>query len=268
MTDLETQSSKILMVFAHADDETLLAGALIAKLVSDGHAVTVLCLAPGDDDRTKRLHKACEVLGVGTVETLRYSEGVMWRDELDEASSESEDLNLTPVLSVVPVGDLASRVGGRVSEINPDIVITHSVHGDYGHPDHAAVYEATLRAVERSASDTLRLYTLSWPRWMVKFNIRLMKLGGREVRKMGPRGRFNLSAAVYRSQKSTTSIKVGNKLGVRREASRWYSVEIARGPLPMRVLERVPLWIQSRFLGKARLTLVNKPKDVPGNHIL
>jgi len=267
MTDLETQALKILMVFAHADDETLLAGALIANLVSDGHNVTVLCLAPGDDDRTNRLHKACEVLGVTTVETLRYSEGVMWRDELDEVDSAREDLQLTPALSVVPVGDLASRVSSRISEINPDVVITHSVHGDYGHPDHAAVYEATIRA-EGSASDTVRLYALSWPRWMVKFNIRLMKLGGREIRKMGPKGRFNLSAAVYRSQDSTTSIKVGNKLGVRREASRWYAPEIARGPLQLRVFERLPLWIQSRFLGRARLTLVNKPIDVPGKYVL
>lgn len=264
MTDLETESSKILTVFAHADDETLLAGALIAKLVSDGHIVTILCLAPGDDDRTIRLHKACKVLGVSAVESLRYSEGVMWQDELDEAVDASDDMKLAPVLSVVPVDDIASRISGRISEINPDVVITHSVHGDYGHPDHAAVYEATLRAVERSISDTLRLYSLNWPRWMVKFNLRLMKLGGREVRRMGPRGRFNLSAAVYRSEDSTTSMRVGDKLTIRREASRWYAPEIARGPLPLRILERFPLWIQSRILGKARLTLVNKPKESHG----
>lgn len=106
------------MVFAHADDETLLAGALIARLASDGHNVTVLCLAPGDDDRTKRLHKACEVLGVTTVETLRYSRGVMWRDELDQVSNAREDLKLTPTLSVVPVGHIVNRVSGRISEIN------------------------------------------------------------------------------------------------------------------------------------------------------
>jgi len=261
MTDLEFRASKILMVFAHADDETLLAGALIARLASDGHNVTVLCLAPGDDDRTKRLHKACEVLGVTTVETLRYSRGVMWRDELDQVSNVREDLKLKPALSVVPVGHIADRVSGRISEINPDVVITHSVHGDYGHPDHAAVYEATLRAVERSVNDTVRLYALSWPRWMVKFNIRLMRLGGREIRRMGPRGRFNLSAAVYRSEDSTTSVKVGEKLGIRREASCWYAPEIRKGPLPLRILERLPLWIQSRFLGRVRLTLVNTPKD-------
>ena len=264
MTDSESEISKFLMVFAHADDETLLAGALIARLVSDGHNVTVLCLAPGDDDRTSRLHKACEDLGVAAVETLRYSEGVMWPDELDEASTATEDLKLTPVLSVVPVDDIAGRVSGCISEIKPDVVITHSVHGDYGHPDHAAVYEATFRAVERSSSDSVRLYALSWPRWMVKFNIRLMKLGGREIRRMGPRGRFNLSASMHRLQDPTTTIKVGSKLGVRRKASRWYAAEIAKGPLPLRILERLPLWVQSTILGRARLTLVNKPKDFDG----
>jgi len=142
MTDSESQNSKILVVFAHAYDETLLAGGLIVKLVSDGNNVTVLCLAPGDDDRTSRLHKACEVLGVAAVETLRCVEEAMWRDELDEVSNAREDFKLLPALSVVPVDDLVSRVSGRISEINPDVVITHSVHDDYGHPDHAAVYEA------------------------------------------------------------------------------------------------------------------------------
>ena len=152
--------------------------------------------------------------------------------------------------------------------MNPDVIVTHSVHGDYGHPDHAAVYEATLGAVRRAAGDTVRLYALNWPRWMVKLNLRLMKLGGREIRRLGPRGRFNLSAAVYRSENSTISIDVRHQLGVRRKASRWYAAEIAKGPLPLRILERLRLWIQSRFLGRTRLTLVNKPKGIIGKTVL
>ena len=48
MIGLDRGSLRVMMVFAHADDETLLAGALISKLVRDGHDVKVLCLAPGE----------------------------------------------------------------------------------------------------------------------------------------------------------------------------------------------------------------------------
>ena len=64
MNQPASASARALMVFAHADDETLLAGALISKLATDGYLVKVLCLAPGSDERTKRLRKACEILGV------------------------------------------------------------------------------------------------------------------------------------------------------------------------------------------------------------
>lgn len=217
---------KILVVFAHADDETLLAGALISKLVYDGHEVRALCLAPGDDDRTERLRKACDVLGVSTVETLRYSEGEMWPDEPGDHAEANSGQEVAPRLSTVPMADLAARIGGRFAEFNPEIVITHSVYGDYGHADHAAVHRATLHAVEQVSALTqrnLRLYALEWPRWVVRLNARLMGVGGRKIHRMGHDGRFNLSMALRASGGSQLSIEVGDHLAVRRRASRWYS---------------------------------------------
>ena len=46
MTTSHDLPAKILMVFAHADDETLLAGALVAHLVAEGHEINILCLSP------------------------------------------------------------------------------------------------------------------------------------------------------------------------------------------------------------------------------
>ena len=40
---------RILGVFAHPDDETLLAGALLARYTAIGVDTGVLCAAPGDD---------------------------------------------------------------------------------------------------------------------------------------------------------------------------------------------------------------------------
>jgi len=254
------------MVFAHADDETLLAGALIAKLVSEGHDVRILCLAPGNDDRTDRLRKACDDLGVSSVETLRYTEGAMWPDQGTGATKSDGGTSLDPALAVVPTGDIASRISGRLAEISPDIVVTHSPYGDYGHADHWAVHRAVVQAFDHSSGEDARLYALDWPRLLVRLNARLLKLGGGDIRRMGPNGRFNLSMSIPASASSTISINVASGLVARRSASRWYAPEISNGPLPMRVLERLPLRIQRLVLGKCRLILVSGPENHLPNH--
>ena len=258
--------NKVLFVLAHADDETLLAGALIAKLAGIGNAVTVLCLAPGDADRNRRLHRACEILGVSKVETSRYAEGAMWPDEAQESSSprradRTGDRSLEPVLGAAPIPDLAARIGGRIAELDPDVVITHSHYGDYGHADHAVTNLATALAFESAAGQRARLYALAWPKGLVALNARLMKLGGRDLKRMGPDGRFDLSKSIRSGLNAspTVSINVGSKLGLRREASQFYAKEISKGPLAFRLLEGLPIRIQKIFLGKARLTLLRSP---------
>jgi hypothetical protein len=174
-----------------------------------------------------------------------------------------------PVLATAPTADLAARIGGRISAFGPDIVITHSGYGDYGHADHAATHRATVRAFEAFADKHSRLYALAWSKFLVRLNSRLMKLGGRDIRHMGPDGRFDLSRGISLafSGTSSSSVKGGNVISVgvadmltiRRTASRWYVAEISRGPLPLRILEKLPVWLQRTVLGKARLRLVRGP---------
>lgn len=267
MNSITVTPQKILAVFAHADDETLLAGALISRLVSEGHQVRVLCLAPGDEDRTNRLRSACHELGVSAVETLRYAEGKMLQDKSDLSRERSLPLSL----STAPIADLAAGIGGRIGEYDPDVVVTHSSYGDYGHADHAAVSRAVKIATEnavRSGNPNIRLYLLDWPRWGVRLNARLMNLGGRSARRMGEDGQFDLLTALEADEGEQISVVVRTGLGARRKASRFYSKEIAQGPLPMRLLERAPLWIQRSFLGNARLRLVIKPAGFRGSNNL
>ena len=259
MIRLYRGSLRVMMVFAHADDETLLAGGLISKLVSDGYDVKVLCLAPGDQNRVGRLRGACVDLGVTAVETLRFSESPMWPDDAGD-SRDSTSAHLDPQLSLVPSTDLARKIAGRISEHAPDVVVTHSSYGDYGNSDHAVAFRATKLAVESVGGDAMRLYSLEWPRWVVRINARLMRIGGRSIRRMGPDGSFDLSLALQSSKPPTISIDVASELGARRKASRWHRTEIAKGPLPMRLLERVPLILQRSFFGKATLRIEMAPE--------
>ncbi|MCI0882219.1 MAG: PIG-L family deacetylase [Chloroflexi bacterium] len=262
------EAPRVLMVFAHADDETLLAGALIAKLVSTGHEVNLLCLAPGDNDRIRRMRNACEDLGVSTVETFSYTDGTVRPDEVSPQDDENPGRTLSTRLVTAPIEDLAGRISGRMSESAPDLVITHSRYGDYGHADHAVTHQATRHAFESWGNNRARLYALDWPGWLVWLNIRFMKIGRGDVGRMGLAGRVNLRLAIREKSGTPASIPVGDMLKIRRRASRWYQSEISRGPLPLRLLERLPLWIQKWFLGTARLTLLRAPRGFsPGGSI-
>ncbi len=179
----------------------------------------------------------------------------MWPDEV-----KGESVGISTRLSNAPLADLVAGVSGRIAEFEPDVEITHSSYGDYGHPDHAAVSNAVQIAVRNHSEleqSAVRLYLLEWPRWVVQLNARLMRVGGRDIRRMGEDGRFNLTTALGVETGQSVVIDVAGYLAVRRSASRWYSAEIARGPLPMRLLERAPVWMQKFFLGKARLKRVD-----------
>lgn len=252
MTREIAQPNRVLMVFAHADDETLLAGALIAKFVSDGCDVSVLCVAPGSDDRTKRLHRACADLGVNRVETLRFIEGEMWPQKPETGS---DPLTASRV-ATAPLADISGRISGRMLEFDPDLVVTHAPYGDYGHADHAAVYRATVTAVEGAPEDLrgkLSLYALDWPSWAMRINTLMLRLARHNTHEMGHDGGFDLIAAVNSTRGQRISFQVGSFLGVRRNASRHYGPEIADGPLVLRFLEKLPAVLQRPVLGNVRV---------------
>ena len=239
----------MLGVFAHPDDETLLAGALLARLAASGAEVGVLCAAPGDDRSQQKLSDACRVLGIDDVSSLRYHGSPMWptADRHSQSNLRLADAHLD---------DIAARIAGRIASFGPDTVITHSTYGDYGHVDHATVCAAAIRAVTQSTNGPARLYCLDWPRPLVRLNLRLMRLARRDITRMGPDGKFNLEHAVANAPQTTKSIDVAAFLGTRKAASRFYSDQISVGPPLLRALEYAPVLLQRPFLGRVRLAQV------------
>ena len=232
---------RVLMVFAHPDDETLLAGALIPKLIADGREVQLLCLAPGDDaDLVSRMERASAELGISRVVSLRFA--------ASGASKPPAEGARMPPLASAPASAVAHLIEGRIAEIAPSTIITHSPTGDYGHPDHVACHRATRMAVD-AASRPLELYALAWPSFALSVNHRLGRVfgafGNREATSERPK---NLPV--------THVHDVSRYLPRRKRAARHYSNEIARGPLPMRLLEAAPVALQRPVLGKARLSRI------------
>jgi LmbE family N-acetylglucosaminyl deacetylase len=127
------QWGTVLMVWAHPDDETYLAGGLSALLTGRGQRVVCVTAtrggAGGDVSvRSAELEAALGVLGVEEHHWLEYDDGGC---------------------AAVDAGAAAARLAGLLDDVRPDTVITFGPDGFTGHPDHRAVGEWTGRAVSQ-----------------------------------------------------------------------------------------------------------------------
>ena len=132
--------SGVVAVFAHPDDESLLAGGTLAACAAAGIEVGIVSMTRGEDGpgaagerdfgaaREAELRAAARILGASWVSCLDFPDGrLAWVDEREA------------------VGELIRRVDGR----QPDVVITFGAEGLYWHPDHLAVHELAIAAFGR-----------------------------------------------------------------------------------------------------------------------
>lgn len=128
-------------VWAHPDDETYLAGGLLAALRDAGRRVVCVTATRGESAdaaagprqrrelarlRTVELTAALDVLGIEEHRWLGYPDG--------GCAAADQDLATDRILQVI-------------SEVRPDTVVTFGPDGFTGHPDHIAVGGWADRAV-------------------------------------------------------------------------------------------------------------------------
>lgn len=153
-------SGRLLAVFAHPDDESLLAGATLAACACSGASVKVLCATRGEEGpisspelatrrtlgmvREAELNEAARVLGVAEVECLGYADGGL--SDCDPA-------------------DLQRDIAREIVRWRPDAVLTFGPEGLYQHADHVAVHRSTCDALDGLAADVSppSLYYATWP---------------------------------------------------------------------------------------------------------
>ena len=139
-------------VFAHPDDEALLAGGTLARYAAEGARVAVICCTGGEagenrdpsvesarlsQSRREELRTSCARLGVGHLEILDF------HDSGIPARGDPRSLVAAPLAQVTAV------ITAALAPLAPDAVITHDPSGGYGHPDHIRASEATTLAVGR-----------------------------------------------------------------------------------------------------------------------
>lgn len=201
---------RMLLVFAHPDDESFGMGATIARYADEGVQVDLICSTDGEagtvdeeqlrdyssiaELRVAELMCAAETLGLHKVFRFNY------RDSGMRGSPDNDHPN---ALIRADHHELVGRIVAVIREVRPQVVVTFDPYGVYGHPDHIAMYEATVAAYHAAGdancypeqlADGLephapqRLYGTTRDRlsqWSLQLGILSMRLRGRDPRRFG-----------------------------------------------------------------------------------
>ncbi|UQX04607.1 PIG-L family deacetylase [Streptomyces sp. RerS4] len=145
----------LLAVFAHPDDECLLAGGVLAQHAAAGARTAVVTATwTADSHRAPELADALNVLGAGAPRLLGYA------DARNPASAPGGAVRLIDA----PLDEAVGRLVSHIRAFRPDIVVGHDALGQLtGHPDHQRSHQITLLAVE--ASGLAHLYPRAGAPW-------------------------------------------------------------------------------------------------------
>ncbi|CAM5617751.1 PIG-L deacetylase family protein [Streptomyces avidinii] len=127
----------LLGVFGHPDDESLLAGGVLAQHAAAG-AATAVVTAPWapDSHRADELADALAILGAGKPRMLGLADARV----PDSAPGR-------PRLCDAPLDEVVEGIVEHIRAVRPQVIITHDAYGQLtGHPDHVRTHQATVIA--------------------------------------------------------------------------------------------------------------------------
>ncbi|MBD8020397.1 PIG-L family deacetylase [Brevibacterium gallinarum] len=179
---LPAAQARVLFVHAHPDDESIMTGGTMAALAASGAHVALVTATRGEGGevigelqerlegnraelaahREQELAQALEILGVsdhaflgdgergGADERLpsrRFEDsGMAWGPD---GHAVAPDDMVPEALCAAPVSEAAGYLVNVIRRVRPQLVITYSSGGGYGHPDHVRMHEATVAACQR-----------------------------------------------------------------------------------------------------------------------
>lgn len=195
-------SRRLLISYAHPDDESFGLGGLIARYVAEGVDVYLICATNGECGTV-----APEYLnGYDSIAALRLAELDCAADVLklkqvykfgyhDSGMMGSETSNNAACLWQADQTELTRRVVEVIREVQPQVVITFNRYGGYGHPDHIAIQRATTMAFSAAgeadyetgqpAYKPQKLYFSGINTPQLRFGITMTRLRGQDPRRLG-----------------------------------------------------------------------------------
>jgi len=233
-------TKRLLIVYAHPDDESFGLGALIAKYGSEGVEVSLICTTNGDvgtvesqfmgnhatvaDVRLAELDCATQILGITEVIKFGYR---------DSGMMGSPDNNDPHASWQVPDDVMADQIIQVIHRLRPQVVITFDPFGGYGHPDHIKCNRATLAAFAKMHGDPdqpQKLYYHAFPRGMVRVGVLIMRATGRNPRKMGKNQDMDLQAILDETLPTHTKIYTASHYATGQRAAECHASQLGGGP--------------------------------------
>src|SRR5258708_2857639 len=152
---------KILLVFAHPDDETFAMGGTIALLAKADNSITLICATRGEEGkmgepalcskedlgvvREQELRNAAAILGISKIHFLNYRDAT---------------------LSKIQNSELEKTLLPLFTKEKPDIVVTFDKNGGSLHPDHIKISKVTTKVFTKylqKITKKVRLYHTAMP---------------------------------------------------------------------------------------------------------
>jgi LmbE family N-acetylglucosaminyl deacetylase len=221
---------RLLVAFAHPDDESFGPSGTIIHYASLGVAVHLVCATRGEagdvapellegyaspaELRTEELLCAAGHLGLDAIHFLGYCDSGM------EGSPENEN---PASLMQAPIEEVVEKTTRLIRQVQPQVVLTHDPSGGYFHPDHIKMHQATSLAFH-AAGDAGRfpdqfaqglvpcqpqkLYYTVFPRRMVKVFASVLPLLGQDPEAFGRNNDVNIKRIAEVDQAVTAKIGI------------------------------------------------------------
>lgn len=166
---MKSEGKKLMAIFAHPDDESLMMGGALAKYASEGVETYLLMATWGERGRfgvnggkpgieilakvrEGELLNAARELQMKEVSFLDYLDG-----DLDKSDPE----------------EIIARIAMHIRRVKPQVVVSFGPDGGYGHPDHVAISQFTTAAIQKASDPAFltaayrphsvsKLYYLAW----------------------------------------------------------------------------------------------------------
>ena len=165
----------VVVFHAHPDDEALLTGGTLARLVAEGHRVVLVVACDGlvmgaarPDGGTGRLDElraSGRVLGASRVLHLGYADSGHGAELYPDPPGRMRFVR-------APIEEAAERLVVILREERAEILVGYDPNGGYRHRDHIRVHEVAERAAK--LADTPRLMQATLPREPVAHLVRLI----------------------------------------------------------------------------------------------
>jgi len=242
---------RLLVAFAHPDDETFGLAGTIVLYAGRGVAVHYICATRGEaghvdpellegygslaELRTQELACAARHLGLSGLHLLGYRDSGM----------ENAHENQHPAsLLQAPMEDVVERIARLIRLIRPQVVITFDRTGGYFHPDHVKMHQATTLAFHAAgdadrfpwhledglpAYSPQKLYYTAFPQVLARLAVKILPLFGQDPAALGHNQDINLKRVAEESQVVTTRIKVSSAFKASQQAAKCYASQMSSG---------------------------------------